>query len=302
MSEDSEEYFYPSNLRQKFIDRLKHRLIFTKEPSVEHSSESPVSKSADELIAEYTRNCRFCGFSGIVGTQCSCGGEPLQWTDSAVFSRFLTHTNTPDHIFDLPEKSKVAEMSWTELRNALSTFSAEKSDANVNPDFSDKDDDDTDKTAELSDDEGWPEIDTPLFEEQSLSRLAFNYNALVNERDMLISQLQQCEERLDHVQAQKQQLEDALEEKGAAIVNELILHLDDFSQAVQILLVDYCDIEDLFNTYSQTYQSIEEIKHAIIVDAKLRKKQQMMINPTHLPKNHDGLPNLYDRYITDSYY
>jgi len=138
-----------------------------------------------------------------------------------------------------------------------------------------------------------------------LANLDQNYNLLIMERECLINQLQACEDKIEEIQTEQQQIADLLEDKSN-VANELLASLDEFSQAIQILLnaSEFYDIEDLITSYSTKGKTPDDIKSEIILDAKLHKKRMLLgetnLNPT--PKNEDGLPRLHDSYISDSYH
>lgn len=140
-----------------------------------------------------------------------------------------------------------------------------------------------------------------------------NYDALVKEREFLIEQLQACEDRIEEVEMEINDIDEEIERldqeyNETVVAEELIAELDEFSQAVQILLnaSEFYDIKDLISAYARDGASNEDIKRQVILDAKLTKKQQLLgsvntraLNPK--PRNSDGLPNLHDSYLIDSY-
>lgn len=140
-----------------------------------------------------------------------------------------------------------------------------------------------------------------------------NRESLVAEREFLIEQLQACEDRIEEVEMEIRDIEEEItrldqEYNDTVVAEELIAELDEFSQAVQILLnaSEFYDIKDLISAYARDGASLEDIKRQVILDAKITKKQQLLgnvntraLNPK--PLNPDGLPKLHDSYMIDSY-
>jgi len=310
--ESSEEYFFPINnaqesviekplnAREKFIRRIQN-LQFKPEILSEDEIEKP-SKSASDLLKEYERTCPYCGNKGWATTNCSCGSEFQVWVENKI----------------MDEKVEPYQMSWSQLTMALSPETREITETeSVSSDSSEVECDDCGEF-HSSTEEGWSEIEWPVIDtivdeidedrvnslKTSLKSVVTNYNALVTERECLITQLQQCEERLEHVQEKKACLEREISSLST-ITGELLADLDDFSQAIQILLNtgEYYDINDLIGQYASNGETPSDIKKKIVIDAKLLKKQIFMdgADMEPLPKNADGLPRLHDSYITDSY-
>lgn len=140
-----------------------------------------------------------------------------------------------------------------------------------------------------------------------------NRDALISEREFLIEQLQACEDRIEEVEIEINDIENELDKLDQEyneniVTDELIAELDEFSQAVQILLnaSQFYDINDLICAYAKGNATIDDIKRQVILDAKLIKKQQLLQNVNMnvvipKPRNADGLPNLHDTYLIDSY-
>lgn len=170
--------------------------------------------------------------------------------------------------------------------------------------------------------------------EKDVEDVITNTNILVVEREALMAQLSMCEKRLAVLEESKDELLKELaivqaEEKELVyqkdlayvaekrkafednIIAELAIDLDDFSQAVQILLCanKYCDFPDLIRTHIHDMDDvyiIKEIKREIIAEAKQYKHYELMnsvkLTDAYLaPTTEDGLPELHDSYITDSY-
>jgi hypothetical protein len=250
---------------------------------------------------------------GWEANDCSCGAEFQMWIEARSMKPY-------------PEPN---EMSWQQLTNALTTekmpdlesISEECDDCGeVHVESEDFEVIETSESTESSE-SGWSEIewpdmndipDTPNMVDSmdalttKLGNLTTHYNSLVMERECLITQLQNCEDCLETVQEERSMVEAEINSVDQTAITELIVaELDEFSQAIQILLGtdEYYDINDLIGKYAVNGGSPDSIKAEIIIDAKLYKKQQLMmydnIEPT--PKNKDGLPRLHDSYISDSY-
>ena len=165
-----------------------------------------------------------------------------------------------------------------------------------------------------------------------LKKIEENKNVLVVEKENLSNQLKACKKRIaDLTQEQDdtlQAIELAKEEqaKHIAELDELHMHnerkkrendviteirriMDDFSQVVQILLNSgkYYDLDQLIRAHIKNNMYVtDEVKRSIINEARYLKRDQLYAsleveNCYLAPKNEDGLPNLFDQYITDSY-
>ncbi len=137
-----------------------------------------------------------------------------------------------------------------------------------------------------------------------LPKLEDEYNLLIAERECLSNQLQACEDKIEEIKNEKQTIYDKIDNSDN-ITSELLASLDEFSQATQMLLnlSEFYDIDDLISSYAKRFTNPEQIKNNIILDAKLHKKRMLLGNSNLnlISKNKDGLPKLYDSYITDSY-
>ncbi len=166
-----------------------------------------------------------------------------------------------------------------------------------------------------------------------MKKIEENKNVLVVEKDNLSNQLKACKKRIAELNKEQDDtlhaIEIAKEEqaKHIAELDELHMHnerkkreddviteirrdMDDFSQAVQILLNSgkYCDLDQLIRAHIKNNLYVtDEVKRSIITEARYLKRDQLYAsleveNCYLAPKNEDGLPNLFDQYITDSYY
>ena len=165
-----------------------------------------------------------------------------------------------------------------------------------------------------------------------LKKIEENKNVLVVEKENLSNQLKACKKRIaDLVQEQTNTLQaieiakeeqmkhiaemDALhmynerKKREDDVINEIRRVMDDFSQAVQILLNSgkYCDLDQLIRVHiKNSVYLTDEVKRSIITEARYLKRDRLYasleVDNCYLaPKNEDGLPNLFDQYITDSY-
>jgi hypothetical protein len=165
-----------------------------------------------------------------------------------------------------------------------------------------------------------------------LRKIEENRNVLIVEKENLMSQLKACKKRVNEldgeVESTLEEIEIANEEQTAHIeemdelhslkerkkrenemISEIKHYVDDFSQAIQILLSSgkYCDIEYLIRSHlKDAVYLTDDVKESIIREAKVFKRDQLYAtleadNCYIAPKNEDGLPNLFDQYITDSY-
>jgi len=323
--ESSSEEVYVQSAKDRFIKRITslHQKVVPFEP-VSKTDETPEeefiekpSKSADQLLSEYF--CKFCGFKGICpknGTpsECACGGllnnDFQVWVENKALSSLF---GFPSLFTEKPLEQYVnqepSEMSWQQLTNALSpqlVFDDEK------PTMEDIEVDeksvDSDGEYEIVPDTCECPDDISELKER-LACLEENHNSLIAEREYLIQQLQACEDRIEELHEEQADVMEELEEQCAAgenaIAEELVSCLDEFSQAVQVLLdnSEYYDISDLIRSYTKDGNTPGTIKKEIILDAKLHKKRVLLgdTKKKYIPKNEDGLPRLHDSYITDSY-
>jgi hypothetical protein len=317
--DSSEEYFYPTttheqeiipekplNAREKFIQRIQN---LQKKPLIVFDEEELPSKSAADLLDEYKHDCQHCGVSLWGNADCSCGAEFQAWVENKTMVKMTMEPT---------------QMSWKQLTDTLQLKQSEQTEQSIDNNSSEEYNLGGFEASEdgSSEANGWSEIewpdldvqcvaetpqnDTTVLLQNELNILVANSNALIAERECLIAQLQQCEERLEDVQEQQKDIKDEIASFGqTALTNELLAGLDEFSQAIQILLSteEYYDINDLIGQYAVGGDSPDDIKKDIIIDAKLYKKTVLMgeTNMEPLPKNKDGLPYLHDTYLTDSY-
>lgn len=165
-----------------------------------------------------------------------------------------------------------------------------------------------------------------------MKKIEENKNVLVVEKENLSNQLKACKKRIADLTKEQDDtlhaIEIAKEEqaKHIAELDELNMHnerkkrendviteirrvMDDFSQAVQILLNSgkYCDLDQLIRAHIKNNIYVtDEVKRSIITEARYLKRDQLYAsleveNCYLAPKHEDGLPNLFDQYITDSY-
>ena len=165
-----------------------------------------------------------------------------------------------------------------------------------------------------------------------LKKIEENKNVLVAEKENLSNQLEACKKRIADLTKEQDDTLHAIEiakdeqAKHIAELDELHMHderikrendviteirrvMDDFSQAVQILLNSgkYYDFDQLIRAHIKNNIYVtDEIKRSIINEALYLKRDQLYalleVENCYLsPKNEDGFPNLFDQYITDSY-
>jgi len=310
--DSSEEYYYPSkaektstvttkplNAREKFIQKIQslHKQVITEEPKT-----------------TYNKTCTYCGMDITAVDECPCANEFQMWIEG----RSMKPWTEPN------------KMSWKELTNALTnekmpdleSISEECDDCGevhleseyyeVNETSESIESSESTETSECWSEFEWPDVDIkPKMSDSidvltiKLGNLNTNYNSLVMERECLITQLQNCEECLESVENERRLVENEINYVDQNITKIIVAGLDEFSQAIQILLgtEEYYDINDLISKYAVKGGSPDSIKAEIIIDAKLYKKQQLMMDDTiePTPKNKDGLPRLHDSYISDSY-
>jgi hypothetical protein len=168
--------------------------------------------------------------------------------------------------------------------------------------------------------------------EAELQKIEENKNVLIVEKENLASQLKACKKRIKELEKEHEDTSDKIEEARAEqeahisemdkmhsmterkkrenqMVDDIKNYLDDFSQAVQILLSSgkYCDFEQLIHAHVKDGMYVQnEVRNSIIKEAKIMKRDQLYStleadNCYLSPKNEDQLPNLYDQYVTDSY-
>ena len=152
------------------------------------------------------------------------------------------------------------------------------------------------------------------------------------EKESLVEQLKACKKRIeelgDEYDSTMVAIELAKEEQSRHIaeldelssfkermkredelITEIRQYMDDFSQAVQILLNSgkYCDFNHLIRAHVKDGVYIgDSVKSSIIREAKVLKRDELYAtmettNCSLCPRNEDGMPNLHDQYITDSY-
>lgn len=284
------------------------------------------TKSATDLLNEYYGECVACGQLNY-GSECSCGhvdhcsspnfstsqlnDEFQMWVENKmIYESGATQSsdvfNGLENVgFTLAQyvETEPSRMSWQQLAKVVPPCS--------NPSEQESDEESYSVEDIMSNDEpiaeyGLDEIQTL---QNDLDQLNRNYDDLVAEREFLIEQLQACEDRIDEINQEKQEIENEIDRLNryneTVVAEQLISKLDEFSQAVQILLhaSEFYDIKDLISAYARDGASLDEIKRQVILDAKLTKKQQLLSNVvvTPKPKNPDGLPNLHDSYLVDSY-
>lgn len=309
------ERIYVQSAKDRFLKRITemHQKIVNPVNNEVEECVKTQSKSAEQLLNEYY--CKYCGFKGTLledGTsrECSCGGEWVStefqmWVENKALNFDVFNFATPLFVEEPNVNKKPSEMSWQQLTNALSPQLV----------FDDEKPTETEEISSVEssvDSDGEYEIVTneELSElKKSLTKLEENHTCLIAEREYLIQQLQACEDRIEDIVEEKAVLVQEIEEQCAAgenaIATELLSCLDEFSQAVQILLdgSEFYDIDDLIRSYTRDGATPETIKKEIIFDAKLHKKRMLMgdSTETYLPKTEDGLPRLHDSYITDSF-
>lgn len=309
-------------------------------------SQDPKSKSAAELLDEFWTECSACGQRGLIGSVCSCDdtiNEPP--TDSPPMQRFdaefrmwienkIISNEVQSEKFDNQEtgitlvqyiESEPSRMSWQQLAKVIPPQRIVNDESSLLTT-----DDESDNDSSVARDYEVPDIQEcnddffkgkaePLQANdiQELKELLAshekNLESLIAEREFLIEQLQACEDRIEEIEIEIRDLDVEIERlnqeyNNTVVADELISELDEFSQAVQILLnaSEFYDIKDLISAYARDGATNDDIKRQVILDAKLTKKQQLLgsvntraVNPK--PRNPDGLPNLHDSYLIDSY-
>ena len=162
-----------------------------------------------------------------------------------------------------------------------------------------------------------------------LKKIEENKNVLLVEKESLVAQLKACKKRIEELGVDHDSTTVAIEltkgeqaqhiaeldklssrkERENELIAEIRQYMDEFSQAVQILLNygKYWDFEQLIRAHVKDGVYIgDSVKSSIIREAKILKRDALYAtmettNCSLCPKNEDGLPNLYDQYITDSY-
>ena len=136
----------------------------------------------------------------------------------------------------------------------------------------------------------------------NLTKVEERCNIIATEKDMLLSQLEDCEDLYERLLDEVDQLEDAIEEKEDEIdaynsevhkmqiaqaryemenklMSQIIGDIDEFSQSTQLLLNNalYFDMEDLIMKHIKKCDSSDpvKVKKSIIAEANVIRKEQL---------------------------
>lgn len=337
----SEKYcdHHDDDLKAKAIDRLRQRLMKIQtdfKQSAPHEIERPITGPIQEAL---TKPVESEVFTTIVENDATCTGE-FQFTvrDNITMDENDEEAGVPDssnfHLW-LTDKFGFNNVPL------FSTFS-ENPIYDTNDDWPEWPESDTWPSA-IDNEESKQEPDPMDTKgnniakrlaglQAELKKIEENKNLLVAEKENLSNQLEACKKRIADLTKEQDDTLHAIEiakdeqAKHIAELDELHMHderikrendviteirrvMDDFSQAVQILLNSgkYYDFDQLIRAHIKNNIYVtDEIKRSIINEALYLKRDQLYalleVENCYLsPKNEDGLPNLFDQYITDSY-